>query len=205
MERRELFKVLAATSVTPASGQHAHSSSGSKINIATYKPRFFTSAEYRLLDHLCETILPAEEESGGARDAGVPVYIDTIALYADSRTKESWRSDLASVDRLTEQRFQRRFSALENGEREQMVAVLLENERAPKNEAERLATRLKAAVIDAWGVSDAGVKYFRYKGNGATLTFPGCTHEGHKEDFANADRQNLRTPTFRARLGTVVD
>jgi gluconate 2-dehydrogenase gamma chain len=178
MERRELFKVLAATTVTPVSAQHVHS--GKKTGIAAYKPRFFTSAEYELLDHLCETILPADEDSGGARDACVPVYIDTIAFYADSRTKESWRSGLASVDRLTEERFKRSFSTLQNGEREQMVAALLENERSPKNEAERLATRLKSAVIDAWGVSDVGMKHFRYKGNGATLTFPGCTHDAHK-------------------------
>jgi hypothetical protein len=178
MERRELFKVLAATSVTPASAQHVHK--GGKTAAAEYKPRFFTAAEYELLDHLCETILPADEESGGARDARVPVYIDTIAFYADSQTKELWRSGLASVDRLTEERFKNRFSAVETGQREQVVAVLLEHERSPRNEAERFATRLKSAVIDAWGVSDAGMKYFRYKGNGASYNFPGCTHEAHK-------------------------
>ena len=178
MERRELFKVLAATTATQASGQHVHG--GKKVSIGPYKPRFFTPAEYELLDHLCETILPADEESGGARDANVPVYIDTIALYADTQGKEVWRSGLAGVDRLTEQRFQRRFSSLDNGEREQIVAALLENERSPKTEAERLATRLKSAVIEAWGVSEAGMKYFRYKGNGATFTFPGCTHDAHK-------------------------
>jgi hypothetical protein len=179
MERRELFKVLAATTVTPVPAQHIHR--GKKAAAAgQYKPRFFTSAEYELLDHLCETILPADEESGGARDAKVPVYIDTIAFYADGAVKESWRSGLASVDRLTEQRFQQRFSAIGTSEREQMVAALLENERSPKNEAERFATRLKAAVIDAWGMSDAGMKYFRYKGNASSFTFPGCTHDAHK-------------------------
>jgi hypothetical protein len=178
MERRELFKVLAATTVTPACAQHVHK--GSKESVAAYKPRFFTPDEYELLDHLCETILPADEESGGARDARVPVYIDTIAFYADSQTKDSWRSGLASVDRLTEERFQGRFSAVDAGTREQVVAALLEHERSPRNEAERFTVRLKLAVIEAWGVSDAGMKYFRYKGNGATHTFPGCTHEAHK-------------------------
>jgi gluconate 2-dehydrogenase gamma chain len=178
MERRELFRILAATTVTSASAQHAHDATKSKP--ADYKPRFFSAAEYESLDYLCETIIPADEESGGARDAGVPLYIDTIAHYADSRTQESWRSGLASVDQFTRDRFQRRFAELSNGEREQIVAALIENERSPKTEAERLAVRLKAAVIEAWSVSDAGMKYFRYKGNGATLTFPGCTHSAHR-------------------------
>ena len=176
MERRELFKVLAATTVTPVSAQHAHST-GKR---APYKPRFFSAAEYELLDGLCETIIPEDEESGGARAGGVPVYIDTIALYADARSQESWRSGLASVDQFTRSRFERPFTAITAGEREQAVAALLENERSPKTEAERLATRLKAAVIEAWSMSDAGMKYFRYKGNGAAFTFAGCTHAAHK-------------------------
>ena len=177
MERRELFRVLAATTVTSASAQHSHSSGKSKPG--EYKPRFFSAAEYTSLDGLCETIIPADEESGGAREAGVPMYIDTIAHYADARTQESWRSGLASVDKFTRDRFERPFAGLSSGEREQIVAALLENERSPKTEAERLAVRLKAAVIEAWSVSDAGMKYFRYKGNGATFTFPGCTHPAH--------------------------
>jgi gluconate 2-dehydrogenase gamma chain len=178
MERRELFKVLAATTVRPARAEHAHSTG--KRTTSAYKPRFFSAVEYELLDSLCETIIPADEESGGAHDGGVPVYIDTIALYGDARSQESWRSGLTTVDAFTQGRFQRRFTELTNGEKEQAVAALLENERAPKTEAERLATRLKSAVIEAWSVSDAGMKYFRYKGNGATLTFPGCTHAAHK-------------------------
>jgi hypothetical protein len=177
MERRELFRVLAATTVTSASAQHAHNTGKSKAS--GYKPRFFSEAEYAALEGLCETIIPADEESGGAHEAGVPMYVDTIALYADSRTQEAWRSGLASVDQFTRDRFERRFAELTNGEREQIVAALLENERSPRTEAERLAVRLKAAVIDAWSVSDAGMRYFRYKGNGATLTFTGCTHATH--------------------------
>jgi hypothetical protein len=76
MERRELFRVLAATTVTSASAQHAHSTRKSKA--VDYKPRFFSTAEYEALDGLCETIIPADEESGGAHEAGVSMYIDTL-------------------------------------------------------------------------------------------------------------------------------
>jgi hypothetical protein len=176
MERRELFRILAATTVTSASAQHDHPSN---TKTAPYEPRFFKAEEFELLDHICETILPADEESGGAREARVPVYLDTIALYADEKSKTAWRSGLASVDRATVQRFGKSFAALAEGEREQMVAALLENERAPKDDAERFAVRLKSSVIEAWSVSDAGMKYFRYKGNGSSFVFPGCTHRAH--------------------------
>jgi gluconate 2-dehydrogenase gamma chain len=178
MERRELFRILAATTVSSASAQHNPPAAAKRAG--PYQPRFFTAAEFELLDHVCETILPADDESGGARDARVPVYIDTIALYADEKSKTGWRSGLASVDQSCVQRFGKGFTVLGEGEREQMVAALLENERSPKNDAERFAVRLKSAVIEAWSVSDAGMKYFRYKGNRASYVFPGCTHAAHR-------------------------
>ena len=178
MKRRELFRILAATTVTGSSAQHGHQ--GASKSAAPYQPRFFTAAEFELLDVICETILPADDESGGAREAHVPVYLDTIALYADERSKSGWRSGLASVEQSTSQRFGKGFTALTGSEREQMVAALLENERSPKDDAERFTVRLKSSVIEAWSVSDAGMKYFRYKGNGSSFVFPGCTHTAHR-------------------------
>jgi hypothetical protein len=164
MERRDLFKILAATSVSSAPAQHEHAT---RAKQAAYQPRFFNQAEYELLDQLCETILPADEESGGAREARVAAYIDTVVLYADDRTQSAWRSGLAAIDR--------------SARPEQVVSALLKNEESPANDAERFGVRLKAAVIEAWSSSEAGMKYFRYKGNGASYSFPGCTHASHKK------------------------
>ena len=55
-------------------------------------PRFFTPDEYRMLDALCGIILPADEEGGGAVEAGVARYIDTVVFYSDTPAKQVWRT-----------------------------------------------------------------------------------------------------------------
>src|SRR6185295_3784040 len=59
------------------------------------------------LDELAETIIPADEHSGGARAAGVAAYIDgRLAEYDPEipplrEEREKWKSGLAVVDTLS--------------------------------------------------------------------------------------------------------
>src|SRR5690606_21586282 len=45
-----------------------------------YAPEFFTPDEWRTVRILVDLIIPADERSGSATDAGVPEYMDFIAL-----------------------------------------------------------------------------------------------------------------------------
>jgi hypothetical protein len=97
MERRDVFRILAAASAMPVA------------QAAPYQPRFFSKSEYDALDSICEAIIPKDEEGGGAHDAGVAEYIDTYVLHApDPQLKQSFRNGLAELtkiplDRLAEQ------------------------------------------------------------------------------------------------------
>jgi hypothetical protein len=178
MERRELFQILAATTVAAqAEAQHgAHSAFDPK----TQRPRFFTRAEYDQLDVLCETILPADLESGGARDACVRYFLDRIALYSDSASKQQWKSGLAAVESEAKTRFGRGIRALDQKQIDELFGLLLINEVTPQTPAERFAVRLKLATIEAYGMSPVGMKHLGYKGNRAVKEFPGCVHPEHK-------------------------
>jgi hypothetical protein len=112
-------------------------------------------------------ILPADEEGGGAMEAGVPLYIDTLVFHADDAVKEFWRSGLAAAAETRE-------SAAE------VVRTLARGEGAPTTVAERFFVRLKAVTIEAFFQSQTGMTYVGYKGNTGVMTFPGCTHE-HSE------------------------
>lgn len=48
-----------------------------------YRPQAFLDHEWRLLRLLAETILPADERSGSALDAGAPEFIDLLASHND--------------------------------------------------------------------------------------------------------------------------
>ena len=50
------------------------------------------------MDNLVDLILPADETSPGAHDAGVARYIDIVLLYGDKATLASWQNGVKSVD-----------------------------------------------------------------------------------------------------------
>ena len=62
---------------------------------AHYKPQFFSSAEYRLLDLVTEMIIP-RDETPGARDAGVSEFIDFMAAH-DTEIQQPLRDGLQAL------------------------------------------------------------------------------------------------------------
>ena len=142
MERRELFRILAAGAAIPIA------------YAAPYEPRFFSKPEYEALDQICEAIIPKDEEGGGAHDAGVAAYIDTVVFHADPRAQDNWRNGLASL-------------------------TLVPLDQLAEQEKDPFFSRLKAITIEAFFNSKVGYEYVGYKGNAGRLVFPGCTHPEH--------------------------
>src|SRR5271166_4980737 len=44
------------------------------VKTGTYTPKFFPPHQYKTLQSLCETILPADADCGGAIEAGAPEF-----------------------------------------------------------------------------------------------------------------------------------
>lgn len=172
MERRELFQILAYTAAAPASAQHE--SHVSRFDPRSQKPRFFTAAEYELLDHFAEALLPGDAESGGAREAGVRYYIDTILFYGDAASREAWRNGLARMQAVAKDVSGASFPDLAESDRNRVMSALF-------GVPDAFALRFKALVVEAYSLSEAGMKHFGYRGNRAVYEFPGCTHADHKK------------------------
>jgi hypothetical protein len=182
MERRELFKILAAgaAAARKAAGQHQHTSS-SAPDIASYQPRFFSQIEYQMVGRLCDIVIPSDAQSPGAREAGVAFYIDTVLHYGDRASERPWRSGLTAVDREARAKFWKAFMECSRGEQEQIVALMARNELAPESELDRFFVTLKRAAVDAYVLSDVGMRqYLGYQGDAVLSEFPGCTHPEHQ-------------------------
>jgi gluconate 2-dehydrogenase gamma chain len=196
MDRRDALKVLIATPLaagkgSAAHGRHApsaathaaaHAGAAHAGAAAAYKPRFFTADEYALLDALCETIIPADAEGGGAHDAGVAFYIDTRILHSEESRQEFWRGGLAELNQRNRRETGEKFADLNEAARYKLLAALLENERSPRTALERFAVQVKALTIEAYAASEVGMGYFNYQGNTALDEFPGCTHPDHQPE-----------------------
>ena len=113
LNRRELLGMLAATPATmllplaPATRERAARHAAQAIN-SGQAPLFFTPKEWETVRLLSDLIIPRDEVSGSATDAGVPEFIDFVMNeYRERQTPI--RGGLAWLDREATSRFGRRF------------------------------------------------------------------------------------------------
>jgi hypothetical protein len=166
IDRRELFRIIGAgLAGGPALAQHNHGGAAAGPDIASYKPRALSEAQYKALDMLCELLLPADEDGPGAHEAGVAFYLDTVLHYGPEARRAEWRAALDSAAASPEQ----------------AIARWAENEKHTKTEGEKFFVAFKSAAITAFYMSEAGKKSLGYKGDTAVASFPGCTHAGHHQ------------------------
>src|SRR5882672_12683162 len=89
VSRRDVLKSLsvgaAATSVLRViplqAAEYAHhmiTTEKATSKTGVYTPKFFPPAQYKTLQALCESIFPADADSGGAVEAGAPEFIDLL-------------------------------------------------------------------------------------------------------------------------------
>jgi hypothetical protein len=186
MDRRDLVKLLGIGLVVRPEGLWAHEHADQMValpavDVAGYKPRFLTTQEYQVLGRLCDVIIPADETSPGATEAGVPFYIDSVLFYAKPDEQQLWRNGLKQVQHTAVAQFGRPFEECSVDERERIVAQMAVNERSPQTELEKFFAPLKSTTVSAYWLSDAGMKkYLGYRGDTMLRQFPGCTHPEHQ-------------------------
>jgi hypothetical protein len=151
--------------------EKAHAKSGE------YAPKFFKKHQYVTLKALCETILPADEDSGGAIAAGAPEFIDLLTSENESLQLRlggglMWL-DAACVAR--------------NGnvyidctpQQEKAILDLIAYRKNAALDADlghgvEFFALLRGMTADGFFTSKIGIKYLGYIGNSFLREFPGC-------------------------------
>ncbi len=167
LNRRELIKLLSFAGL------------GAPLALAAPEPGaplFFTKDEFALLDALTELIIPTDDHSPGAHDAGVAAFLDrSVAEAFLPEEKTSWRKGLASVDQLSQSLHDKPFLRTS---KKQQIAVLEkmsakekhgefdENEANKETEPEKFFGQLKDSAVFAYYTSSIGIhQEINYKGN----------------------------------------
>src|SRR5438132_401149 len=88
ISRRDVLRTLAVTAagsvlqIIPAgAAEYVHQMVHKEKAAApagTYTPKYFSASQYATLLFLCDTIIPKDEKSGGAVEAGAPEFIDLL-------------------------------------------------------------------------------------------------------------------------------
>jgi gluconate 2-dehydrogenase subunit 3-like protein len=150
----------------------------------TFKPKFFTAAEYAMLAALVDLIIPKDERSGGATDAGVPEFIDFLMVDQPAR-QVAMRGGLARINQLCLDRFERRFMACTDAERTQVLDDIAfagnALARPELTQAVAFFNSLRDLTATGFWTSRIGIADLQYTGNVYVAEWDGCPEEALKK------------------------
>lgn len=172
LQRRYLFKIIAAGAVAAPLTAQAQAQ----------EHAVFNPAQDAVLDRLSDIILPSDEQSPGAHEAGVSKYLALAASLNPQRLR-AWQEGIEAVEAESMARFSRNFMECTRVQQEQIVEHTAQNEGQPQTPLERFFTFLKPAVVDGYRYSEIGVKQFmRWEGNHyEVIAWNGaCDHPEHQ-------------------------
>ena len=161
-----------------------------------FAPKFFTPAEFRTVGILADAIIPRDERSGSATDAGVPEFMDFI--MTDRPNNQKWmRSGLAWIDAQSTTRFGKPFADASVAQREQILNDIAWPARAPAAMADGVSffNRFRDLTSSGFWSSRIGVKDLRYIGNTFNPNWNGCPPEALAKlgvTYAKFDPKKLR-------------
>lgn len=163
---------------------------------APFAPKFFTAAEYRTAGILSDMIIPRDEGSGSATDAGVPEFMDFIMI--DRPNNQKWMRDgLAWLDAQSTKRFGKPFAGATEQQREQILNDIAWPARAPvaMSDGVEFFNRFRDLTSSGFWSSRMGVKDLRYIGNTMNPNWNGCPPEALAKlgvTYAKFDPKNIR-------------
>jgi len=142
-----------------------------------YKPKFFSARQYQTLRALCEAILPRDEHSGGAIDAGAPEFIDLLTSE-NSEFQLKLGGGLMRLDAVCSDRFGRPYVECATDQKKLMLDAIAYRKNALNEPGVSQLTDffslLRNLTLDGYFTSKTGIEYLGYIGNTALREFSGC-------------------------------
>ncbi len=182
--RRQLLKAVgmsfgATLAPSPQLGQeqgNRPAASSMRSARASRVSRFFTPLEYRLVEELAETIIPADTHSGGAKAAKVADYIDRVVGESlGTEQKATWREGLRLINALSARQCGKSFLKASLEERVAVLLPLSENSEMSSLLEVRFFRELKRQTVEGYYTSRVGIlEDLGYKGNTVLDDFVGC-------------------------------
>lgn len=163
---------------------------------ATYAPKFFTAAEFRTARMLADMMIPRDERSGNASDAGVPEFMDFMMI--DRPSNQKWMRDgLAWLDAESNTRFSKPFADATSAQREQILNDIAWPARAPAGLTPGVSffNRFRDLTSTGFWSSRIGVKDLQYQGNLFVPEWNGCPPAALNKlgvNYDKFDRKDLR-------------
>jgi len=189
--RRNALKIIGATPVAaglgfgeaaaeeaPAQpGQPSPQKRSAGARKGPYKPKFFTAHEWATVTLLADIIIPKDERSGSASDAGVPEFMD-FTMTDRPYMQTPMRGGLRWLDRACHKRFEKDFVDLAAAERTSILDEIAYPKKALPDVSQGAAffTAFRNLVATGFFTSKIGIADLKYMGNVPT-GWNGCPQE----------------------------
>jgi hypothetical protein len=184
MNRRESLKLLAigapaAAGFTWNAGDVARAGDQAARTVeGAFAPDFFTEHEYRTVSILADLILPADDRSGSATDAGVPAFMDFMMIDRPDM-QLPMRGGLAWIDHECTRRYGKTFADCDESQRKGLLDDIAWPERAEPSLSHgvRFFNSFRDLTASGFWSSKIGVEDLRYLGNTVVPEWQGCPEE----------------------------
>jgi len=191
LNRRAMLQILGAAPVaagftwTDAEAAQAAKSAQAAHKPAAggaYKPKFFTAHEWATVNVLVDLIIPKDERSGGATDAGVPEFMDFMMDDQPNR-QTAMRGGLAWFDRQCEDRYDKRFLDCTPEQRAAVLDDIAWPQKAKPEFSHGVAffNSFRDLTASGFWSSQMGVQDLKYLGNVMNPSWNGCPPEALKK------------------------
>jgi len=186
--RRDVLRTLAAGAVggsvlqvIPAkAAEYAHQMVHKEKAAAPagkYAPKFFDAHQYETLRSLCDTILPKDEKSAGALEAGAPEFIDLLASENDE-FQVRLGGGLLWLDSRCADDYGKTYLGCTPEQRKEILDLLAYRKNAKKDaslgQGVAFFALLRNMTCDGFYTSKIGIEDLQYIGNTSRSEWPGC-------------------------------
>jgi gluconate 2-dehydrogenase subunit 3-like protein len=142
---------------------------------AAFKPRFFTAHEYATVGVLVDLLIPRDERSGSATEAGVPEFMDFMMRDQPQR-QTAMRGGLALLDRMSVSRCGRTIVGATDAERRALLDEIAYtgNEDPGSIHGVAFFNSFRDLTASGFWSSRMGVEDLQYQGNVFVAEWHGC-------------------------------
>ena len=184
--RRDMLKTLgvgvvagSVLKVIPAqAAEYAHRMvQQEKAASGAYHPKFFPAHQYATLRNLCQNIIPPDDHSGGAIEAGAPEFIDLLTSE-NTDYQLTLGGGLMWLDSTCADRYGKAYLDCAPAQQKEILDLIAYSANGVKDPRLSQGTNffalLRKMTCDSFFTSEIGIKDLQYIGNTFRRDFPGC-------------------------------
>src|SRR6516164_1218609 len=142
-----------------------------------YVPKFFSQRQYETLRALGQAIIPPDQESGGAIEAGAPEFIDLVT--SENRELQlQLGGGIMWLDSTCSERYGKAYLECTPDQQKEILDLVAFRKNAEKfprlGPGIEFFAILRKYTADGFFTSKIGIQYLAYRGNTYLNEFPGC-------------------------------